>query len=41
MGHVNLVEPHQPRVARYVSRYYGRQPASDPIWLLYFMAKLP
>jgi hypothetical protein len=33
-GGTHLVEPHQPRVARDVSRYYGRQPASDPNWLL-------
>jgi hypothetical protein len=30
----NLVETHEPRVARHVSRYYSRQPASDPCWLL-------
>ena len=33
-GGADLVEAHEPRVARHVSRDYGRQPASDPTWLL-------
>jgi hypothetical protein len=32
-GGADLVEAHQPRVTGYVSRYYCRQPASDPNWL--------
>ena len=33
-GGADLVEAHEPRVARHVSRDYRRQPASDPSWLL-------
>ena len=33
-GGADLVEAHETRVASYVSRDYGRQPASDPSWLL-------
>jgi len=33
-GGAYLVEPHEPRVARHVSRDNGRQPASNPNWLL-------
>jgi hypothetical protein len=33
-GRADLVEAHEPRVARHVSRDYGRQSASDPSWLL-------
>jgi hypothetical protein len=33
-GGADLVEAHEPRVARNVSRDYRRQPASDPNWLL-------
>ena len=31
-GGADLIEPHEPRVARHVSRDYGREPASDPGW---------
>jgi hypothetical protein len=33
-GGPDLVEAHEPRVACHVNRDYGRQPASDPSWLL-------
>jgi hypothetical protein len=33
-GGADLVEAHEPRVARHVSGDYCRQPASDPNWLL-------
>jgi len=32
-GGADLVEAHEPRVARYVSGDYGCQPASDPAWM--------
>jgi hypothetical protein len=33
-GGADLIEAHEPRVARHVSGNYGRQSASDPTWLL-------
>jgi hypothetical protein len=33
-GGAHLVEAHEPRVARHVSRDYGGEPASDTTWLL-------
>ena len=33
-GGADLVEAHEPRVARDVSRDYGGEPASDTNWLL-------
>ena len=38
-GGADLIEAHEPRVARHVSRDYRRQPASDPNWLLLLHAK--
>src|SRR5215472_17096358 len=32
-GGADLIEAHEPRVARNVSGYYGGQPASDPAWM--------
>ena len=33
-GRSDLVEAHEPRVARDISRDYGGEPASDPSWLV-------
>jgi len=38
-GGADLIEAHEPRVARHVSRDYRRQPSSDPSWLLLLHAK--
>jgi hypothetical protein len=40
-GCADLVEAHEPRVACHVSRDYGRQPASDPNWLLMLHGQMP
>jgi hypothetical protein len=38
-GGADLVETHEPRVARDVSRDYGGEPASDTTWLFLLHGK--